>query len=422
MYPYLAQTLPFTFMLFLKKIHMDGLERLPTDKPVLIAANHPTAFFDPVIMCILFDVPIYNMTRGDMFRKPSHRKMMESINMFPVFRARDGYNDRNRNNEVFEYCKTKLEEEKVVSVFVEGVHHLDKQVHPVQKGIARIAFQSFEEADLEELLILPVGINFRHGDVSRDTVMLNVGEAFRVADYIDSYRESSAVAIKDVCSRIEKELRTLCYHIAQDEDFELGEQLLELHRNEFRESILPSWVYNRSAFDGEKKVLDVMNALPDLEKSGLKERVTNYFKALNNEGLSDRGLNQPKLGAWWRLPLLMLLFPVFLVAAISSWPVRYVAKYITHTKIRKAEFKSGVMMGIGHGMAFVYYGLILLVTLVLWNPIWIGFALLLPLLMWFYVLYKEAGLAWAAARKASASKQKNNLIKLRKAIFQDESV
>ena len=55
---------------YMRKVHVHNREGVPSDKPVLIAANHPTAFVDPCLLCTYLDPPIYNMARGDIFQKP----------------------------------------------------------------------------------------------------------------------------------------------------------------------------------------------------------------------------------------------------------------------------------------------------------------------------------------------------------------
>jgi hypothetical protein len=80
--------------------------------------------------------------------------------MFPVYRKKDGYGERDRNDEVFDYVKGKLLEGVAVNIFVEGEHHLDKRVLPMQKGIARIAFGTYQDHRLDDLQIVPVGCNY----------------------------------------------------------------------------------------------------------------------------------------------------------------------------------------------------------------------------------------------------------------------
>ena len=104
-YNLLLPSIHLEYRKLFQKIHLHNRKGVPANKPVLIASNHPTAFIDPLFFCIFFDPPVYNMTRGDIFRKPFFRKLLEHCNMFPVYRQRDGYDKRDRNDEVFEYCQ-----------------------------------------------------------------------------------------------------------------------------------------------------------------------------------------------------------------------------------------------------------------------------------------------------------------------------
>ena len=108
LYDLLIPFLHLEYRFLFRKIYWHKRRTVPINKPVLIAANHPTAFIDPIFFCMFFDPPVYNMTRGDIFRKPFFRKLLMKLNMFPVYRRRDGFDQRDRNDEVFEFGKLSL--------------------------------------------------------------------------------------------------------------------------------------------------------------------------------------------------------------------------------------------------------------------------------------------------------------------------
>ena len=170
----------------MRRIELYGKEKIPIDKPIIIAANHPTAFIDPILLCALLDQPIYNMTRGDIFNHKLASKLLYSCNMFPVYRAKDGYHGPKRNDEVFDYVFNQLAQKKTISVFVEGQHHLDHTVKPAQKGIAIIAQNAYLRIEeCKDLEIYPVGINYLEGDKSWDEVSIIIGDPIKVSDFFD---------------------------------------------------------------------------------------------------------------------------------------------------------------------------------------------------------------------------------------------
>ncbi|GAB4498640.1 MAG: hypothetical protein OHK0019_34290 [Saprospiraceae bacterium] len=416
-YLWMEPLMHITLRLFFRKIYLHNRYGVPALKPVLIASNHPTAFVDPILFCEFFDPPVYNMTRGDIFRKPFFRKLMESVNMFPVFRHRDGYGERDRNEETFEYCKDKLRNGHTINIFVEGEHHLDKRVlTPIQKGIARIAFSTFESYPSDDLQIVPVGCNYVWGDRVRDEIKLNVGEPIFVKNYWKTYLENPNAAIASLCSDIETALKSVCYHIEKREDDALAERLLTLWRSENPASLLPVVEHSGDRFFAEKAVLDRLNALSDLEKNTLREKTNTYFAALEKVGLSDEALSHPKhAGSGW-LTFLVAGFLPFAAGGIASWPVRWLANFTTNKLVKKREFRTSILLGVAYFGGLLYCAAMLIAGLIAGSPILISMALLLPFLSWFYLFYREILARWSAARAAAKHPRREEILALRRAI------
>lgn len=401
---------------FFRKIYLFNRAGLPVGKPVLLAANHPTAFSEPILFGILLDPPLYYMTRGDVFKKPLYRKMMMSINMFPVYRVRDGYTGRDRNDGVFEYCENLLVQNKAITIFVEGEHHLEKRVRPLQKGIGRIAFDVYDKHRLEGLQVIPVGTSFRYGDQPRDDAMLQVGEPIYIRDYWEEYQQNPAAAMLRLTTDIETALKKLCLHLDDPADADLLEELLTLHRSDHPERILPIVEHHGKRFDGEKSVCDLLNALPSDKKQQLGALTSGYFRALKSAGLTDEGLMQPKQGAWWLILLFLLGFPFYLTGFVSSYPLIAAAKYLADQNVKKREFYSSVRMGAGFFLGMPYYLILLLISLAIWNPWLIALALTLPALGWFAMVYREQWQLWRAARRGLRYPERDRLLQMRRQI------
>ncbi|MFZ4634712.1 MAG: 1-acyl-sn-glycerol-3-phosphate acyltransferase [Saprospiraceae bacterium] len=412
-YPYLSQLSPAMYIGFFQKVYVNNQSRVVANRPVLLAANHPTAFVDPCLLCTYLDPPLYNMTRGDLFKKPLFRNLMESINMFPVYRTRDGFNQRHKNDAVFDFCVGKLKENQVVTIYVEGEHHLEKRVRPVHKGIALIAFRSYFEEGLTDLEIVPAGCNYVYGDKPRDSVMVNFGAPLYLRDYEQRYLEDANKASITLCADIEKALKGICYHVDDPADMELAEQQLELHRSNRGEGLLPVVQYNHPRFAQEKAVLDQLNALPADEKAGLRVRTAAYFAALNNAGLEDFALCNAKKGHWSWMLYFVLMFPVFLLGYITALPVLAASWGVTRRFVTKREFVTSVWMGVGFLFGLVYYGLWLIGCLISWNPWWIAFGLLMPLLGWYNMHYREHFGRWWSIRLARRHPDRAGLMALR---------
>lgn len=405
------------YRLLFRKIYLHNRKGVKPNTPVLIAANHPTAFIDPIFFTSFFDPPVYNMTRGDIFRKPVFRKFLESCNMFPVFRQRDGYQGRDRNDEVFEFCQNKLAKRVTVNIFVEGEHHLDKRILTIQKGIARIAFGTYERHRLEDLQVVPVGCNYVNGLCTRDEAKIIVGEPLFIKDYWPTYEQNPALAINQLCRDIEKSLKTICYHINDKADDGLVDELLGIWRSDHPANFLPIVENQASRFFGEKKLIDKINGMPETEKNQLRINTINYFAGLLKAGLKDEGLVHPEHAKKEWMLFLFLSAPIAILGFMIGWPVRWLVYFTARKVVKKREFYTSVLMGLA-----VVYGGFYLLALVLTGlftntPGLITLALLMPLLAWVSIFWKETMLRARAAWKARNHPDRERLLALRKAIW-----
>jgi len=395
------------YRLLFRKIYLHNRKGVKAKTPVLIAANHPTAFIDPIFFCIFFDPPVYNMTRGDIFRKPLFRRLMESVNMFPVFRRRDGFDGRDRNDEVFEYCAKKLKAGVAVNIFVEGEHHLDKRVLPAQKGIARIAFGTYERHSLDDLQIVPVGCNYIYGDQTRDEAKVLVGPPIFVKDYWSAYEQNPGAATIALCKDIEAALKKLCYHIEDRNDDDLAEQLLLLWRNDHPATHLPVLEHRADRFLGEKVLINRLNALNQAEKQQLRTLCNSYFSSLKKAGLSDEGLVSPNHGGIKWLIFLVVAAPLALVGYLIGLPVRVASFWTAGKVVKKREFYTSVLMGVALIFGLLYFLTLLGTGLILNRPWIVTLALLMPILAWISVFWREVLNRLLAAKKAAANPEKN---------------
>ncbi|MDO8365381.1 MAG: 1-acyl-sn-glycerol-3-phosphate acyltransferase [Saprospiraceae bacterium] len=416
LYLILTPVIHVVYRLLFRKIYLHNRSGIKPNTPVLIAANHPTAFIDPIFFTSFFDPPVYNMTRGDIFRKPMFRKLLESCNMFPVFRQRDGYQERGRNDDVFEFCQQKMLKRVAVNIFVEGEHHLDKRVLPLQKGIARIAFGTYDRHRLEDLQVVPVGCNYIAGDCTRDEAKIIVGTPLFIKDYWPTYEQNPNLAINQLCRDILKSLKSICYDIKDKEDDALAEQLLSLWRNDHPARHLPVVEFQAPRFWGEKALLDQFNTMPENEKHLLRERTSSYFSALENAKLNDEGLIHPEHASLKWLVFLLFLAPIALFGFLIGAPVRWLVYRIARKTVKKREFYTSVLMGLGVVIGGFYF-IGMLVAGWLLNLSWlVTIALMLPLSAWISIYWKETLLRWKAAQKARNYPERENLLSLREAV------
>ncbi len=402
--------LPWQMSNQFRRINLNGLERIPVNTPVLLAANHPTAFIDPVLLGVYSKPPLYFMTRGDLFASPTTRRIFESFNMFPVKRTRDGFTDLDRLDEMTQFVMESLEARRVLCIFVEGMHHADKRVLPIQKGIGRIAFSAYDKYQQSDLQIIPIGCNYWASDQTRDVASINVGKPIFVKDYWETYQNLPAQATHQLCRDIYEAIKPLCHHINDSEDDNLAEKLLTLHRSRYPIGHFPVVHYNNHYFEGEKDVTEWLNTLNDEEKTKLKKKIKKYFGHLEAYNISDEALMHPEWASIGRWMFLVLFFPFFIVGFMARLPIAALAHYGMHNLAQKREFKSSIYLGIEFFVGIVWLLLLLIAALLSRNPLWIGTAMALPVLYWFSTIYPEiAERAFKAMRALQHTERKKLL-------------
>jgi hypothetical protein len=124
--------------LFCNKIHLKNKQLFTTGGPLLIIANHPNSFLDALIIGSYYKRRVYFLARGDAFKKPIHRFLLESLNMIPVYRLREGKAFLHLNDYAFTKSIELLNKGYAVLIFIEGICINSNELQPFKKGTARI--------------------------------------------------------------------------------------------------------------------------------------------------------------------------------------------------------------------------------------------------------------------------------------------
>ena len=189
---YLRLGLSFYF----KNISVNGLEQLPKDKAVLIVSNHQNALLDALLIATRLPKFGYFLTRAGVFKKAFVAKILASLNMLPVYRIRDGWNNLTNNNSVFESVTELFHHNKTVIIFPEGSHNLARRVRPLSKGFTRVVFDTIEKYPDTELSLLPVGLNFLNAEDFVDSAAIYIGQPINAKRYITENRNEGVIALK----------------------------------------------------------------------------------------------------------------------------------------------------------------------------------------------------------------------------------
>lgn len=392
------------FYAYFRKIYLLNADRIPRDKPVILASNHPTGFMEPCIAACFLNRPLYFLVRGDFFAKPFYAYLLRALHMLPVYRLKDGgYRKLKNNFATFEACHDALHEHRTIMIYVEGSTEYVKRLRPLQKGAARIAFGALERyPEMEDVYIVPMGVTYEAAHRRRSNVILDCGEPVRARDFLEQFRENANEAISSLTERVGEELRACMVHIEDSEDEELVEWLLKMDRNAHPARIWPVVSQNEEPLLRAQAIAYGVEELSKEERAGLKRDLAVYFAELEERGLFDRDLGpHPRFHAGHYFLLLLGALPAALGYLIHQPPLA-LAKSIADSQVKSVEFYGPVKFSVGVGLSLFYFLLLLPAAGISWGGAGLLIVLGLFLLGYFAVWYGDRLQLWRSRRRAAS--------------------
>ncbi|MBP6023635.1 1-acyl-sn-glycerol-3-phosphate acyltransferase [Ferruginibacter sp.] len=165
---------------YCRDIKINKKELLQLDGPLMLAVNHPNSFLDAIILCTLFDRPVYSLARGDAFKNKLYAKLLFKLKLLPVYRVSEGVENLEENYKTFDLCKEIFRQNGIVLIFSEGKCVNEWHLRALKKGTARLAISSWEDGI--PLKVLPVGINYSSFKKFGKNIQLFFGEFITAAD------------------------------------------------------------------------------------------------------------------------------------------------------------------------------------------------------------------------------------------------
>lgn len=111
-----------------------GREHIPTEGPLLLAANH-RSFLDPFVLGTMLRRPVYYVAKKELFANRLQAWFLNSLGAFPVDR---GASDQ----EMLATARAILERGDVVLMFPEGTRIRSGALGTPKRGIGRLALES----------------------------------------------------------------------------------------------------------------------------------------------------------------------------------------------------------------------------------------------------------------------------------------
>lgn len=348
-----------TVRIFFRHIHVSNVDKVPYDKPLVIAANHPGAFLDPIIIACFIKKPIYFLVRGDVFKNKLVRLIFEQFHMIPVYRKDEGFENIEKNHDTNAKVANILKQNGIVVIFSEGYSAIDRRLRTILKGTARICMQTAMSENLD-VQILPAGITYTHKTNYRKEVILDFSAPIAMRDFQESFETHPQKSFVSITNELKNRLHHNFVEIRNPDCDVLTELHLNYLRNEQRAPTIPVVTRNGKVLEHERKISNEINLLyeNDLPAYEQLEKLTmTYQKELVEARCTDTGVVS-KLP--WLLSFfgLVLGFPIMVLGAIC-WGIPYrLSCIVANKKVTRIDFHDSVTVNITNFLFFILISII----------------------------------------------------------------
>jgi len=356
----------FVIAVFFKRTNIKNAQYINVKGPVILAMNHPNGFMDPVAFTGLIYPPrVRYLARGDAFKKGIVTALLESLGIIPIFRIQDGGKEGlKKNDETYERVNTLLKRNKKIIIFAEGLCIQERRLRPLKKGVPRMVFGAMEEYNLEDLTVVPVGVNYSNPSQFRSCVFFNIGAPIKVSDYMAAYNEAPAKTMNQFLADLTPRMKELIVHIDHKKSEKAISSIEEIYKYDFFKNEKLAFKDLEHEFIFSTKVTETINRAeedqPDKVRA-MEERATAYLNELKKYGLKDWLLipeRQKKMTythVFLRVLFIIITFPLYVRGLLGNYIPYKLTELITAKKVKVIEFKASFNIGIGALLVLLFY-------------------------------------------------------------------
>ncbi|MCL2040600.1 MAG: 1-acyl-sn-glycerol-3-phosphate acyltransferase [Bacteroidales bacterium] len=415
-----------SFRQYFRKIYVEGLENIPQDKRVIIAPNHQNALMDALaVLMTQKGQPVF-LARSDVFKNKKVARILHWLNILPVYRMRDGRDELGKNSEIFDLSIDVLRDKVTLCLMPEGQQSFKRTLLPLVKGMFRIAFSAQEEVEPDEVVIVPLGIEYDEYVHPGGDLSMRFGKPIPVMDYMPLYRENQAVALNRIKQDVSDGLDVLIQNIRS-----------QTHYDEFyslslmaQDTVCTKKEGQKRAFarlDARQKISMALDAEEQTHPVAIQQlcsKHADYQKKLSSFRLKDFVFGHPQRAAWTLTKglLLLLTLPFF----VAGWAANFIPSFFSNLMAKRFKndfYKSTVNIVMRIALYPIYYLLIIIALSFIFKSVLIVViacvaSLLLSRFVFFYRLWVKD--AWGRIRflwrRMRNGKEMARLAQLRKGI------
>jgi len=347
-----------TLKSYFKVLKVTGKENIPKHGPIIFVSNHPSTLMDPVVIGAIVPPQLYFLAAAEFMGKGIVTWLMQKLfNMIPIYRPNTLPDKSAKNVDVFDKCFRHLSHKGSILIFPEGSSITEKKLRPLKTGVARIAFGTEKQYDVQ-VQIVPVGLNYSDPHSFQSELYVRIGSPILTSDIDDLQLDDEFEKAKALTQIIEKRLKDNLIHLEDEKLEALFEKVRRISAHELR------------AFNAQKLRLEDKFKLDQEIQEGMAyyarrhpevlEMITrnldNYIRRSEFYGVGDAAISKGvgKI-SWYDYMRIVLGIPVFVLGYVSNSLPYYTTIWIFRRFKIGPSFHGSIGMSIGMFLYLIWY-------------------------------------------------------------------
>ena len=407
------QILRFLFRItnkfYFKNLQINGLENIPKNGPVFLAANHPSAFMDPMVIVTITKRPLFMLAKGVLFQNPFLKWLLPHLNIIPIYRSHETPELTNKNKEVFSKCYMHFAKGGAILAFPEGISLTERKIKKIQSGAARICLGAEAENNFSlDVKIVTIGLNFSNPHKFQSDLYINIDKPINVSDYYDQYKQDTFKAAHALTDAIRDRLEAQVIAIQDSEMDKLVSNIEIIFKAQILEDLGHSPKIMAHDFNTTRQISDSVHYF--LEKDpqrveNLKNKISTYLNKLENLSLDDKLIKgvektKPIFDTILSIFFLTLGSPFFIYGFVNNFLPFRIPFWCARGFSKRPEFHGSIAYSMGTFTFLLFYTLqILLINKLTHDWIYVlAYGLSLPisglLAFYYYKKFKSIRGSW----------------------------
>ena len=365
LYTILKLLFRITFRFFFRKTFRLHPERFPETGPLIICANHPGAFLDPIVIAATSRRRIYFLAKAAVFKTAFAKWLLPKFNMIPIYRKQDDPSQMHKNDETFARCYEHLLAGDAILIFPEGISITERKLRELKTGAARIGLGTCAASDFkQEVKIVCVGINYDDPHLFRQDVLISYSEPIMVNEYKALYEKNSIEAAGVITTEIRKRLEDEVVHIEHEEADGITRQVEKLYRAEIVGDKIQTAELKLRELEMIRNISTAVKHFLHTDRSKVNDvvnKIRSYFWKLEELGFSDRlmrtGKKEGNRYLYWlgEMALIIFGFPFFMYGVTINYLPFMLASFLSRKLVKQREYFGAIGAAAGMFLFLIWY-------------------------------------------------------------------